>query len=434
METRKIAIKDLRPNKGQIPGVPENPRKWTDLELERLARSMEETPELVEARGCIVYPQDGKYIVLGGNMRLYAAKNRLRWTEIDCIILPGTTPAEKLKEIAMKDNSSFGQWDLDLIKQDWAQLDLESWGISIPEMHMAEPEKKAEDDHYDVEKKLAKIKTPKTKPGDIYLLGSHRLMCGDSTSAEDVARLMGNQKADLAVTDPPYNVNYEGGTEDALTIVNDNMSSAAFKTFLSKAMHNLANTLIAGAGAYIFYGSKEVVNFVNCFIEAGFLYKQELCWVKNSFVLGRQDYQWQHEPCLYGWKDGAPHYFIQDRTQKTVIDDMPNFDAMNKGELAEYCKQVFLGGGIPGDVIRENKPLRNAEHPTMKPIPLIGKLVQNSSRIGGGVTDLFGGSGSTLMACEQLGRRCFTMEYDPKYCDVIVDRWETFTGQKAQKL
>lgn len=436
MDIRKLSLKQLEPNRGQMEGLPPNPRKWTAASLEYLLRSMTETPELVECRGLIVYPLGKKYIILGGNMRYTAAKLGLsrgdsQWESIWCIILPESTSIEKRIEIAMKDNGTFGEFDFTILPQ-WGNFDFKSWGIQIPEMQMGDKKREAEDDHYDAEAKAASIHTPKSQPGDIYKLGSHRLMCGDSTREMDLKILMGGVLGDLTVTDPPYNVAYEGAS--GLTIENDNMSSAAFKDFLTKSFRGLASVLIAGAGAYVFYASREVVNFVEAFKAAGFEYKQNLVWVKNTITLGRQDYQWMHEPCLYGWKSGGPHYFIDDRTQRTVQDDTPDFEKMSRNELREFCIKTFGEGGVKGDVVRENKPLRNADHPTMKPIPLIGRFVQNSSRPGGVVVDPFGGSGSTLMACEQLGRRCYTMEYDPKYVDVIIDRWEAFTGEKAVKL
>lgn len=348
----RISIALLDPNTGQIPGVPKNPRKWGRRELQNLADSMKDTPELTEARGCIVVPWQGRFVVLGGNMRLAAAA----------------------------------------------------------------------------------IKTPKTQKGDIWQLGDQFLMCGDSTSAEDVARLMDGTRADLSVTDPPYNVDYTGKTADKLKIGQDCMGDHAFHDFLVAAFTRMNEALKPGAANYVFFACKETRNFIDAYIQAGFLYKQLLIWVKNTIILTRSDYQWQHEPCIYGWKDGAPHYFTDDRTLRTVVDEWPDFDQMDKAALRDFCKRVFDRDALATDIVREDKPTRNAEHPTMKPIPLMGRFIRNSSRRGQSVIDLFGGSGSTLMACEQLGRRCRTMEYDPKYCDVIITRWEKYTGRKATKI
>ena len=434
IEFKRIPLELLDPNTGQIPGVPRNPRKWSRRELENLAASMRDTPELTEARGAIVYPFQGRFVVLGGNMRLEGHRIN-EDKDAPCAILPEDTPADKLRQIVQKDNSSFGQFDYDVLRKEWLDFgyDYKSWGLHFDTKEL-EMEEEAKDDNFDVDRAAASIKTPVTKKGDIWQLGDHFLMCGDSTSAEDVARLMDGTKADLSVTDPPYNVAYEGGTKDHLTIKNDYMSDHAFHDFLVAAFTRMNEALKPGAANYVFFACKEARNFIDAYIEAGFLYKQLLIWVKNTITLTRSDYQWQHEPCIYGWKDGAPHYFTDDRTLRTVVDEWPDFDQMDKAALRDFCKRVFDRDALATDIVREDKPTRNAEHPTMKPIPLMGRFVRNSSRRGQSVIDLFGGSGSTLMACEQLKRQCRTMEYDPVYCDVIIARWEKYTGRKATKI
>ena len=436
IEFRRIDIGLLDPNTGQIPGVPRNPRKWGHRELRNLAESMRDTPELTEARGAIVYPLNGRYVVLGGNMRLAAAKKHLDWTELMCAVLPEDTDADRLRQIVQKDNSSFGSFDYDILREEWMDFgyDYASWGLNLDTQEVNLEPEEAKDDGFDADRAVEAVKDPVTKKGDIWQLGRHVLMCGDSTSADDVQALMDGTLADCSVTDPPYNVAYEGDTKDKLKIANDNMSSGAFKEFLTKAFRCMYNALKAGAANYVFFAHKETENFMAAYREAGFLYKQELIWVKNSLVLGRSDYQWQHEPCLYGWKDGAAHYFTPDRTLCTVVDTWPDFDKMDKASLRDFCKRVFDRDALATDIVREDKPLRNAEHPTMKPIPLMGRFVRNSTRRGATVIDLFGGSGSTLMACEQLDRTCRTMEYDPRYCDVIIARWEKYTGRKATKI
>ena len=435
IEFKKLNIDLLDQNTGQIPGVPRNPRKWGRRELQNLAESMEDTPELTEARGCLVYPLNGRFVVIGGNMRLAAARAHLDWTEIMCAIYPEDTPADKLRKIAQKDNSSFGQFDYDILRKEWLDFgyDYEKMGLHFDTREL-EMEEEAKDDNFDVDRALEGIKVTKTQRGDVWQLGQHFLMCGDSTSAEDVAKLMDGTLADLSVTDPPYNVDYTGKTAEKLKIGQDKMSNSAFHDFLVAAFSRMNEALKPGAANYVFFACKEVRNFVDAYIEAGFLYKQLLIWVKNTITLTRSDYQWQHEPCIYGWKDGAPHYFTDDRTLRTVVDQWPDFDKMDKAALRDFCKRVFDRDALATDIVREDKPTRNAEHPTMKPIPLMGRFIRNSSRRGGQVIDLFGGSGSTLMACEQLGRRCRTMEYDPKYCDVIITRWEKYTGRKATKI
>ena len=238
---------------------------------------------------------------------------------------------------------------------------------------------------------------PKAKRGDIYQLGAHRLMCGDSTDPADVARLMDGKAADLLLTDPPYNVNYEGGT--GLTIQNDNMEDAAFRKFLRDAFACADGVMKPGAAFYIWHADSEGYNFRGACHDIGWQVRQCLIWNKNALVLGRQDYQWKHEPCLYGWKGGASHTWLSDRTQTTVLD----FD----------------------------KPTRSELHPTMKPVALFEYQIHNSCPDGGAVLDLFGGSGTTIIAAEQDGRCAFCMELDPRYVDATIQRYEEFTGVKA---
>jgi site-specific DNA-methyltransferase (adenine-specific) len=241
-----------------------------------------------------------------------------------------------------------------------------------------------------------------SKPGDVWVLGRHRVMCGDSTSIDAAGVLMGGGMADLLITDPPYNVAYEGKTEDALTIQNDAMSDVDFRQFLRDCYATADAFMRPGAAFYIWHADSEGLNFRAAAQEVGWKVRQCLIWNKNSLVLGRQDYHWKHEPCLYGWKDGAAHYWGSDRAQTTVLDF--------------------------------NRPARNGEHPTMKPIDLIQYQVENSSKRGWVVLDLFGGSGSTLIACEKTARCARLMELDPHYADVIVRRWQNFTGQRATHL
>lgn len=274
------------------------------------------------------------------------------------------------------------------------------------------------------------IEETDTKLGDLFVLGEHRLLCGDSTRAEDVKRLTGGEKMDLLVTDPPYNVDYHGA---AGTIENDAMEEKSFEEFLRAAFKSSRATLKQGAAWYIFYANAhgETVHRASR-KELGEV-REVLIWAKSSFVIGRQDYQWQHEPCVYGWTPGAGHYFTEARDESTIIDDFANINKMSATEAKRLLKEI-LQGDTPTTVIRENKPAASADHPTMKPVRLIARLIRNSSRPGEKVLDLFGGSGTTLIAAEQLNRRAFLVEYDPRYCDVIVRRWEKFTGRKAEKI
>lgn len=244
---------------------------------------------------------------------------------------------------------------------------------------------------------LPKVAT--TKLGDMYLLGRHRLVCGDCRNPEAVATLMNGESADMIVTDPPYNVDYVGKTKSAKKIENDKMSAEDFLEFLKAAHASMYANAKPGAAIYVFHADIEGENFRRAFRESGFLLKQTLVWVKDTLVMGRQDYQWQHEPILYGWKDGAAHRWFADRKQTTLW--------------------------------RFARPTVSEDHPTMKPLDMIGYALRCSSRPGDLVADFFGGSGTMLIAAEKARRRAVTMELDPLYCDVIVRRWEDMTGKKA---
>lgn len=271
--------------------------------------------------------------------------------------------------------------------------------VSFVESNATTQVANVEEDDFDEEKDPVEAKV---KLGEIWQIGNHRLMCGDSTKSSHIAKLMNGELADLWLTDPPYNVAYEGKTKDRLTIKNDNKDDASFRAFLIDAFTAANEHMKNGAAFYIWHADSEGFNFRYAAREAELTTKQCIIWNKNSMVLGRQDFQWKHEPCLYGWKPGAPHHWYSDRKQTTVL----NFD----------------------------RPLRNEEHPTMKPVPLFGYLVQCSSKQDDIVLDTFGGSGTTIVACEQLQRKGRCMELDPHYCDVIIARWEKMTGQKAVKV
>lgn len=258
--------------------------------------------------------------------------------------------------------------------------------------------------------------------GDLYIFNNkHRLYVGDSTKLEDVRVLMNDNRADLLVTDPPYNVAYE--SEDGKKIINDNMKKEDFAEFLLGFYKNAYEFLKEGASFYIFYADNEAIAFRGKLEEVGLKLSQCLIWVKNGFVLSRQDYHHRHEPCLYGWKPGAAHYFVEDRTQDTVMKEPMIFNKMKKQELIDYILKVEKELEEHSTIIRENKPLKNDIHPTMKPLKLIAKLIINSSRKDDIIIDLFGGSGSTLMAAEQINRTAYLMELDTKYADAIVRRY-----------
>lgn len=275
---------------------------------------------------------------------------------------------------------------------------------------------------------------PITMPGDIWILGKHKLICGDATEEQTYAALMGDERAKMIVTDPPYNVDYTGGTEMKLKIKNDNMDDAAFRQFLTASFVNMAKYGAPGAAVYIWHADSEGINFRIGMAEANIEIKQCLIWVKNALVLGRQDYQWKHEPCLYGWIPGGSHYFIDDRTQATVQEIPLELEKLKKQELIAFIDR-YLRAPIPSSVLHEKKPIRSDLHPTMKPIKLISRLVTNSSKQGWIVLDPFAGSGTTLITAEMTGRVARCIELDPYYCDVIVRRYlATFDGAEVALL
>ena len=306
---------------------------------------------------------------------------------------------EDIRELRIADNMTNSEtgYDFDLMEQEIEDLDFDGYDFDFGfDDEDEEEEEEAVDDDFDPELP----EEPKSKLGDIYQLGRHRLMCGDSTDVDSVRKLMNGNEADLLLTDPPYNVNYEGGT--GMTIQNDNMEDAEFRKFLATAFFAADCVMKPGAAFYIWHADSEGYNFRGACHDIEWTVRQCLIWVKNSLVLGRQDYQWKHEPCLYGWKEGGAHGWYNDRKQTTTLE----FD----------------------------RPTRSELHPTMKPVPLFDYQIKNSTQKGDCVLDLFGGSGTTIIACEQDGRRAFCMELDPKYVDVIVQRWEEFTGEKAVLL
>jgi len=308
----------------------------------------------------------------------------------------------KIKAYRLADNKvgEYSEWDMGLLGEELKELegifdvDMGDFGFLDSDL-LASDGPTGDDDDFDPDKAVEDITEPVTQPGDLWLLGRHRLICGDSCDEATIKRLCGDAQIDLYLTDPPYNVAYKGGT--GMTIENDNMDSASFLAFLTDAYAAADSVMKPGCAFYIWHASCEVGNFYNAMLNIpGWMPKQYLLWVKDRFTLGRQDYQWIHEPCWYGWKDGAAHYFIDDRKKCTVLE----FD----------------------------KPSKNALHPTMKPVELFEELINNSSRPGENVLDSFGGSGTTIVACEKTGRTGFASELDPKYADAIVLRYINLKG------
>lgn len=386
---------------------------------------------------------DKNNVIISGHTRLKASK-KLGLAKVPVMIADDLTD-DKVKALRLVDNrtSEVASWDFDLLQKelDAIEMDMNQYKFDYDELMVGSEENIVEDNPPEPDEE----NEPTAKRGDIWILGNHRLMCGDSTIEDDVNKLMNGKQADLLETDPPYNIAY--GTKEQQykekgykvcvkdrTIMNDNMSSKDFREFLTNAFKRASENMKPGASFYVWLSSKEQINFETSLNRAGLFVKQQLIWNKSTFTLGLQDYQWKHEPCLYGWKDGASHYFVDSRTEMTVYEDKkPNINKMSKQELKDYIKEL-LEEKVATTVINVDKPSRSEDHPTMKPLKLIGYQIKNSSRKGDIVLDLFGGSGSTLMACEQLGRTCYTMELDPKFVDVIIKRWETLTGKKAELL
>ena len=418
-------IKDLK----ELPG---NPRTIKKDQFEKLKQSIKDNADYFEARPIILSDRTGELVILAGNQRYKAAK-AIGLKEVPTILLPNLTEKRE-KEIIIRDNVENGDWDWDALANAWDASLLDDWGVDLP-TDMKPQLEIIEDEAPEVQED----KPAKSKLGEIYQLGDHRLMVGDSTKAEQVAELMAGEQADLLVTDPPYNVAYgqEGTVHErrgtAREIMNDKFDdNAHFQMFLEDAFSAADQSMRPGAAWYIWHADLNGLPFRSALETVNWPLREVLIWAKNSFTLGRQDYQWQHEPCLYGWKPGAAHYFVDIRSMATIFDGQQNPDEMTKTELANEVKQ--FRAIAPLTVVREDKPQRSEEHPTMKPVRLIAKLIGNSSRERERVLDIFGGSGTTMIACEQLNRICYMMELDPHYADVIIERWEKFTGQKAELI
>lgn len=400
-----------------------NPRIIKKEQFEKLKKSLKDNADYFEARPIILSNRTGKLVILAGNQRYKAAK-AIGLESVPTILLEGLT-AEREKEIIIRDNVENGEWNIEMLANDWDAKNLVEWGVELPdletEMEIIEDEPPEPDEQQPAKSKL----------GEIYQLGDHRLMVGDSTKADQVAELMNGELADLLVTDPPYNVNYESA--DGKKIINDKFdSNAKFELFLKDSLGAADKSMREGAGYYIWHADLNGLPFRSAIEQTGWPLREVLIWAKNTFTLGRQDYQWQHEPCLYGWKSGAGHYFRDIRTETTIFDDERPIDELTNKELKQLVANYRAS--LPTTIIREPKPTKSEEHPTMKPVKLIARLIGNSSRERERVLDIFGGSGTTMIASEQLNRICYMMELDPHYADVIIERWENFTGQKATRI
>jgi len=375
-----------------------NARTHSDDQIKMIQASLREfgfvNPVLIDAnRG-----------IIAGHGRIEAAK-REGMTEVPCVFVEHLTDAQKRAYI-LADNrlAELAGWDMGVLKLELDALnsmdfDITLTGFDVNDLSALD----VADDDFDADAALEEITEPTTKLGDIWQLGRHRLMCGDSTDPETVIRLMNGNLAEMAFTDPPWNVNYGASDHPSWkqrSIMNDSMTSEEFKVFLDKSFARLNEALLPGAMTYVVMSAQEWGNNMQALEEADFHWSSTIIWNKDRIVLSRKDYHTKYEPIWYGWKEGAARIApLEDRKQSDVWD----FD----------------------------RPSKSEEHPTMKPVPLVKRAIENSSKRKSKVVDLFGGSGTTMIACEQLGRDCFMMELDPKYCDVIIKRWETLTGGKA---
>lgn len=376
-KTAELLPADYNPRKDLKPG---------DAEYEKLKRSLE---QFGYVEPVIWNKNTGR--VVGGHQRLKVLID-MGMTEVDCVVVELDEEKEKALNIAL--NKISGEWDTDklaLLISDLqgADFDVSLTGFDpdeIDDLFKDDMKDGVKDDDFDIEEELKKPTV--SKAGDLWMLGNHRLVCGDSTKVDTYDLLMAGKLANLVITDPPYNVNYEGS---AGKIKNDNMENSAFYQFLLDAFTNTEKAMADDASIYVFHADTEGLNFRRAFADAGFYLSGTCIWKKQSLVLGRSPYQWQHEPCLFGWKKAGKHQWYAGRKETTIWE----FD----------------------------KPKKNGDHPTMKPVPLIAYPVMNSSMSNCIVLDPFGGSGSTLIACEQTNRICHTIELDEKYCDVIVKRY-----------
>jgi DNA modification methylase len=401
MKFQTIAVADLSLD-------PSNVRKHSRRNLDAIKASLrkfgQQKPIVVDAKG----------IVLAGNGALTAAKE-LGWTEIQ--IVRTELEGVEATAFAIADNrtAELAEWEESLadVLKSLANADVDLAELGFDENDLAKISSElVGNPEIDAEPQADKADELRVKwgveSGQLWRLGEHRLLCGDSTKESDIEKLMIGEKAALWITDPPYNVAIQGGNHgdpnrtNGLKIENDSMDDASFREFLVLSYKSADSAMKDGAVFYIWHADSEGFNFRGAAKDIGWKVRQCLVWLKSSLVMGRQDYHWKHEPCLYGWKDGAAHYWGSDRKQTTVLE----FD----------------------------RPRRNGEHPTMKPIELFSYQIQNSSRIGDVILDSFGGSGTTLIACEQLNRKARIMELDAKYAAVILQRWADATGKTPIKL
>lgn len=416
-----------------------NPRTHTAEQVEQIAASMREwgwtNPLLVEPDGTLI----------AGHGRLLAA-HTMKYAQVPVMVARGWT-AEQIRAYVIADNKLAlnAGWNDEILKAELADLeaadfDLQTIGFGEAELDELFSKNATREDDEDAEEEVPAVaKVAVTRPGDVWICGPHRVMCGDSRNAETMATLVAGAKMQAVWTDPPYNVNYEG---TAGKIQNDAKPAERFRTLLRQAFKNAFSVMDKGAAIYVAHADKEGLAFRAEFEEAGFKLAGCLIWRKQSIVLGHSDYQWQHEPILYGWKPGAGHHWYGDRKESTIRDAGGQlFEQRPDGSWVIYVNDnalIVRGDNLTvaieqSTVITEPKPTRSADHPTMKPVQLIERMLRNSTKVTDRVLDPFGGSGSTLIACEKMGRVGYILELDPIFVDVIVKRWQEYAGQPARR-
>lgn len=408
-----LPMSHIAVNNGQIDGVRANPRQIKGEKFDRLKASIERNPEMLALRELLVYEHDGKYIVIGGNMR-YRACKELGYTQMPCKIIPPQATAEQLNAYIILDNSGFGDWDWDALANEWDSQQLTDWGVDVPnwDEEASEEEQPIEDDDFDEEKDSIECRV---KKGEIWQLGKHRLMCGDSSNKEDVEKLMDGELADMVFTDPPYGVAIGDKNKTLNSVIdarrceqnieNDTLSADELYPLLVSAMTNCRENCKDDATYFVTSPQNGDLGLMMMMMmkDAGLPVRHMLIWEKNcaTFSLGRLDYDYQHEPIFYTWTKKHKNH--------------------RKGEFRTT-------------IWKYDKPRKCDLHPTMKPVALVENCLKDGTIKGGIVLDVFGGSGTTIIACERQDRCARLMEIDPHYCDVIIARWEKMTGEKAIKI
>lgn len=406
MIIQKLRVKDLEPNEGQIQGLPVNPRQWTKDDIEKISKSLQETPELFEMRPCIVYPLQDKYIILGGNLRFQGAKKN-KEKEIPCIVIDKETSLDKLKEIVIKDNGSFGSWDFDALANEWDDLPLTDWGVPAWNSEDASEDatdasQEAKEDDFD--ESTDKVET-RSQRGSIYKLGEHRLMCGDSTDEKDIKTLLQDVKIDFVLSDPPYGMHLDA----------DFSSIKGSLKSIGRKQNTSGNKYSNVIGDHDDFKDELITTFfknINC---------------DEMFLFGA-DY---FAELLPKKNDGS--WLVWDKRKESQADAIGSeFELIwskykHKRRMLRHDWFGFLSSQNQADA-------RNRVHPTQKPITLLVDIMSQWGKDARVVLDLYGGSGSTMMACEQMSKSCYMMELDPHYCDVILARWEKMTGKKAEQI